>query len=135
MNISESVEALLNSSDRVVERFYERLLRLHPDLRHHFETRDMEVQASIVTMALVSVEAWYSNRFPATEHYLKVLGHRHYHNGVRPEDFARFRDVLLTVLKDFHSDDWSDDLARQWFDAINQAVQVMLQGYESVYTL
>ncbi len=134
MNITESVQTLLNSQDRVVERFYDRFLERHPDLRYHFEQRDMERQASIVTMALVSVEAYYMNRFPATEHYLRVIGHRHFHGGIRPEDFPRFRDVLLETLEEFHGADWDEELCQQWKTAIDLAVSVMLEGYKRTYT-
>lgn len=134
MDIADSVQALLNSSESVVAGFYKRFLAKHPDLRHHFESRDMVIQASIVTMALVSVEAWYTSRFPATEHYLKVLGHRHFHNGIRPQDFPKFRDVLLETLQDFHGEDWDDALRQHWHDAIDGAVEVMLEGYERTYT-
>lgn len=134
MKIADSVQALLNSRDQVVRGFYDRFLDRHAELRHHFEQRDLELQASIVTMALVSVEAYYSHRFPATEHYLKVLGHRHYHNGIRREDFPKFRDVLLETLRDFHGEQWSDELAQEWFDAINLAVDVMLEGYSKRFT-
>jgi hemoglobin-like flavoprotein len=134
MNISESVQALLNSQERIVERFYDRFLTKHPDLRHHFDRRDLVMQASIVTMALVSVEAYYSHRFPATEHYLRVLGHRHFHNGIGPEDFPKFRDVLLETLTEFHQENWHEELHRQWYDAIELAVRVMLEGYQRSYT-
>ena len=90
VNIIESVQTLFSSQERVVERFYERFLKEYPELRHHFESRDLKMQASIVTMALVSVEAYYTHRFPATEHDLRVLGNRHFHNGIRPEDFPKF---------------------------------------------
>lgn len=133
MNISESVEALLSSKDRVVERFYERFLSTYPELSHHFENGDLKVQASKVTMALVSVEANFTQRFPATEHYLKVLGHRHYHNGVRPEDFPKFRDVLIEILAEFLGDDWSDQLQDEWQAALNLAIATMLEGYEQTY--
>ena len=134
MNISDSAQSLLNSKERVVERFYERFFTLHSDLRRHFESRDIKMQASIVTMALVSVEAYYTHRFPATEHYLRVLGHRHFHNGIRPEDFSKFRDVLLETLEEFHGEAWHRELHRQWHDAIDLAVSVMLEGYERSYT-
>ena len=134
MDIAESVQALLNSHERVVEEFYGRFLDRHPDLRHHFESRDLSIQASIVTMALVSVEGYYSSQLPATKHYLRVLGHRHFHNGIRREDFPKFRDVLLETLKDFHAQDWDDKLHHQWHLAIDEAVEVMLEGYTKTYT-
>ena len=132
MDISESVQALLNSQERVVEGFYDRLLKRYPELRHHFVSRDLERQAIMVTMSLV--EAYYIHHFPATEHYLKVLGDRHYNNAIRPADFVKFRDVMLETMHDFHGEDWSDELNRQWYDAIDLAVSVMLEGYKSSYT-
>ncbi len=134
MDITDSIQAILNSHDRVVEGFYERLLTTHPDLQHLFENRDLAVQASMVTMGLVSVEAYYTNRFPATEHYLKVLGNRHFHDGVRREDLPKFRDTLLVTLSEFHAERWNDALHQQWFDAIDLAISVMLEGYERSYT-
>jgi|GEM_PF-752335 len=134
VDITDSIQAILNSHERVVEGFYKRLLETHPDLRHHFQNRDLTVQASMVTMGLVSVEAWYSNRFPATGHYLKVLGHRHFHDGVRREDLPKFRDTLLETLSEFHADEWNDALRQQWFEAIDLAISVMLEGYTRSYT-
>jgi len=134
VDISESIQAILNSQEKVVEGFYERFLLKYPGLRHHFDSRDLSMQASIVTMALVSVEAYYSSKFPATKHYLLVLGHRHFHNGIRPEDFPKFRDTLVETLSVFHGDDWNADLRKQWLEAIDLAVSVMLEGYKRSYT-
>ena len=135
MNISDSVQVLLAGKDRVIERFYDRFLDRHPELKHHFTGRDMRMQASMVTMALVSVEAYYTHRYPATEHYLNVLGHRHYHTGVRPEDFPKFRDVLLEILEDVFQDDWDQQLHEDWKNAIDLAVARMLEGYERTYSV
>jgi hemoglobin-like flavoprotein len=129
VTISSSVDALLDSKDHVVERFYDRLLSQYPDLARFFEQRDMRIQASMLTMALVHVEGYYSHRFPATRHFLRVLGHRHYHAGVRPEDFPRFRDAMLDSLAEFLKDDWTTALAEEWRQAIDLATSVMLEGY------
>ena len=134
MKISDSVEALLSSQERVVEQFYRRLFTKHPELQRHFDDGDLKAQASKVTMALVSIEGHYSHRFPATEHFLKVLGHRHYHNGIRPEDFEKFRDVMLETLEDFHAGEWSSELYQAWTDALNLAISTMMEGYRETYT-
>ncbi len=134
MHISDSVHELLTSKQRVVERFYEKFLSQHPELSHHFQTRDLKMQASIVAMALVNVEGYYTNRFPTVEHYLRVLGHRHYHNGIRNEDFPKFRDVMLETLAEFHGDDWNEQLYSDWKQAIDLSVSVMLEGYSQTYT-
>lgn len=133
MTISESIEALLSSKDRVVEGFYERLLAAHPDLRRHFESIDLRAQASIVTMALLAVEGFYTNRFAATEHYLHVLGHRHYHDGIEPQDLNKFRDIMLLTLQEFHCNDWTTALHDQWRAALDLTITTMLEGYERAY--
>ncbi|MGD9856078.1 MAG: globin domain-containing protein [Planctomycetaceae bacterium] len=134
MHISESVQALLASKQRVIERFYERFLTEYPELRRHFENRDMRIQASMLTVALASVEAYYSQRFFATGHYLKVLGHRHYHEGVRPEDYSKFSKTLLETLQGFLGDDWSPELEHEWRQALDLAIETMLEGYKGTYT-
>ena len=135
MTISESVQALLSSKGRVIERFYEQFPTEHPELKRHFENRNLTVQASMLTVALASVEAYYSHRFFATEHYLKVLGNRHYHEGVRPEDYPKFSSTLLEILEGFLGDDWSPELKDEWQQALDLAIATMLEGYKETYTL
>lgn len=134
MDITESVQALLSSKERVIERFYDRLLTQHPELRRHFENRDMRIQASMLTIALASVEAYYTQRFFATAHYLRVLGHRHFHEGVRPEDYPKFRDTLMQILKGFLGNDWTPQLEEQWREALDLTIATMLEGYDDTYT-
>lgn len=135
MDISASVPAILSSKASVIERFYERMFAQHPELRRHFDNRDMRIQASMLTVALASVEAFYSHHFPATEHYLKVLGNRHFHEGVQPNDYLKFQTALLKTLEDFFGDEWQPELARQWKEALELAVKTMLEGYQDVYTM
>ncbi|MCA9029059.1 MAG: hypothetical protein KDA86_28015 [Planctomycetaceae bacterium] len=130
MDISESVEALLSSKALVIEHLYDRLFESRPDLRQHFENRDMRIQASMLTVALASVEAYYSQRFPATGHYLKVLGNRHFHEGVRTEDYAAFREALIGTLQEFFAETWDQPLANQWHEALDLAIETMMEGYE-----
>ena len=94
----------------------------------------MKVQASIVTMALASVEAYYTHHFPATGHYLRVLGQRHSDDGIQPDDFAKFRDVLLETLEEFHGADWNRALEDDWRDALQLAISTMLEGDQQNYT-
>ena len=135
MDISDSVAALLSSKMRVIDRFYELLLSRYPELRHHFASRDMRMQATMLTMALASVEAYYLHRFPATEHYFQVLGHRHFHTGVQLEDFDKFQSVLLEVLAEFHGQDWTTSLAGQWDQALRLAIERMRSGYRETFTM
>lgn len=133
MDITQSAGELLASKVRVTERFYSLLLSRHPELKVLFERRDMRMQATMLTMALASIESFYQHRFPATEHYFQVLGHRHFHAGVRLEDFGKFQSVLLEVLAEFHASDWTEDLARQWTEAFEVAAAKMQEGYRESF--
>jgi hemoglobin-like flavoprotein len=133
MTISESVELLLSSKARVTERFYSLLLSRHPELKALFARRDMRMQATMLTMALATAESYSVHRYPAIAHYFQVLGHRHYHAGVRVEDFAKFKSALLEVLAEFHGADWTDDLAEQWRTALQEAITKMEDGYRESF--
>ncbi len=135
MDISESVQSLLNSRALVIERFYDRLLTKYPELRWHFEGRNLRVQASMLTMALASIEAYYLHRFPATEHYLKVLGNRHFHEGVKLDDLPKFQTELLATLEEYFGVEWQPALANQWQQALDLAIATMREGYKDNYTL
>ena len=134
VDISESVEKLLSSKVRVIDRFYSLLLARHPELKHHFDQRDLRMQSTMLTLALASAESYYLHRFPATEHYFQVLGHRHFHAGVRQEDFGKFQAVLLEVLAEFHETDWSAELEQQWRSATDLAIEKMSDGYVETFT-
>ncbi len=135
MDISESVQALLSSKLNIIRRFYDHMFMMFPELRRHFVNRDLHVQATMLTMALSSVEGYYRHRFPATAHYLKVLGNRHFHEGVRAEDYAKFQAALLETLKEFFADEWSKSLEREWSEALELAFEKMQQGYEGTHTM
>lgn len=134
VNITQSINAILSSKEAVVSRFYDRFLEEHPELRRLFARVDLRSQASMVTMSLVAVEAYFQNRFPATEHYFKVLGNRHYHSGVLLDDLPKFCLSMLRTLEEFHGADWSDDLNQQWRDALTLAIDLMQEGYVEQYT-
>jgi len=133
MRIAESVQKILSQKEPVVDRFYELFFNRHHGARNYFAGVDMRRQAILLTMALITVESHYSYSYPATEHYLKVLGSRHHEMGVRPELYPMFRDCLIEAIHDFHGDDWNEDLAVQWREAIKKATATMLEGYERDY--
>ena len=133
MRIAESVQRILSQKEPVVERFYELFLNRHQDARNYFADVDMRRQSILLTMALITIESHCSHSYPATEHYLKVLGHRHHEMGVEPGLYPKFRDCLIEALDNFHGDDWDEGLAMQWREAIEKATATMLEGYERDY--
>lgn len=133
MTFDESVRFLLSQKTAVIESFYDRFLSRHEQARRLFDGVDLRQQAVMLTMALVSVENHHTHQYPATEHYLRVLGHRHHLGTVPPEMYPHFRDCLMETLGEIHADEWTDDLSQQWKQALDSTVQTMLEGYERPY--
>ena len=133
MHISSSVERILHDKAVVIRTFYDRFLAECPEARRHFVGVRMEHQASMLTMALVTIEGHYSHSYPATEHYLKVLGCRHRNYGVPRELFPQFGRSLIATLREFHGADWDQELERQWNEAFEKATETMFVGYEEEF--
>lgn len=134
MDIAGSVQTILSRKDVAIRRFYDLFLNRHPEARPYFDGVNLEHQATLLTMALIMVEAHYSHAYPATEHYLKVLGHRHHNDGIPQELFPKFRDCLIETLAEVHGEEWDDILARHWREAIDKATATMFEGYQRPYT-
>ena len=133
MQIEESLQRILSQKELVIERFYQRFLERNTDVRKHFAAVNMKQQSVMLTMALMTVEGYFRYSYPAIEHYLKVLGHRHHEMGVKPELYPKFRDCLLETLAEFHGGGWDEALSDQWREAIDKATHTMLEGYERAY--
>ncbi len=134
LTINESVQVLLSDKAVVIRRFYDRFLAECPEARPYFDDVKLEHQASLLTIALVTMETHYSHSYPATEHYLKVLGYRHRDNGIPPQLFPRFGESLIATLKEYHGADWNDGLELQWNEAFAKTTATMLEGYEMEFT-
>lgn len=133
MQIGESIQLLLSHKEQVIETFYHRFLDRHREAQVYFEGVNVSHQATMLTMALLTVECHFSNAYPATEHYLRVLGHRHHDWGIPRDLYPAFRDCLLETLAEFHGSQWDADLSGAWRAALDQSIAVMLEGYEDEY--
>ena len=134
MTIDESVHRLLAEKETVIRLFYDKFLGQYPAVREYFAGIDLEEQAIALTMALVMVENFYSHAYPATRHYLKVLGSRHHLKNIPPEMYPPFCECLLKTLAEFHGSDWDTELSTEWRDALDMASKTMLDGYRKTYT-
>jgi len=133
MAIEESVSRLLAEESAVGRLFYDRLLAQYPEVSEYFADTDLEQQAVVLTMALVMVETYFSHAYPASRHYLKVLGHRHHQREIPADLYSKFCECLLGTLAEFHGDDWTTELSTEWRDALDIASKAMLDGYKKPY--
>jgi len=44
---------------------------------------------------------------------------------------SQYAEALLATLEEFHGEDWDEDLAKQWSDACNEAIESMFDGYDA----
>jgi hemoglobin-like flavoprotein len=135
MDIQDSLRVILERKECISDLFYKVFLDEFPEVRHHFEGVTMQYQAVSLTMALMVIETHYAHSFGATEMYLKYLGSKHHARKIEPESYPKFRVALLTALEQFHNKDWNPDLARQWDEAMEKAIQTMSEGYKQHYTV
>ena len=129
MDIKQSIHELLAQKDIVIRLFYDRFLVQCPEVSEYFAGIDLDQQAIALTMAMVMVEDYFSHAYPATRHYLRVLGHRHHLRRIPAELYPKFCDCLLKTLQEFHGDDWGVELSTQWYNALEIASRTMLEGY------
>ncbi|MBI3466570.1 MAG: hypothetical protein HY000_26450, partial [Planctomycetes bacterium] len=129
LDIAESIGRILRREEVVADLFYDVFLDRYPEVRAFFVEVNLWRQAVLLTMALKAVVEHYTYRFPLTKMYLQILGHRHHTWGVKRELYPKFRDCLLTTLERFHGTEWDHNVARQWREALDGAIAVMLEAY------
>jgi hemoglobin-like flavoprotein len=135
MNIQESLQQILQEKDRLAEMFYDYFLEEHPELRPLFAKVDFKRQRILLTTGLMVVERLYTHPAPAVEQYLQYLGTKHHELRVPRAAYAKWTEAMLVAMQQFHGEDWSDDLAQHWRSAIEQACELMFQGYEERITV
>lgn len=130
MQLDESLQRVLAHKEPIIRRFYDRFLSERPDAERLFAGVDLEKQSLMLTMALIVVEAYSRDSYPAVEHYLHVLGDRHREAGIPRELFVPFRDCLIETIRASQADEWDDDLTEAWMRSLDRATETMFQGYE-----
>ena len=129
MKFSESVAKVVESETFALAGFYDRLFARYPEFQPYFSESSLKRQVVMLTMALVGVKHYPIVHAPAHA-YLQVLGTKHRGRGVAKELYAKFIEVLVDEVAEFHADDWNESLARQWTEALNLVVATMHEGYD-----
>ena len=135
MNIQGSLQQILQEKDRLAEMFYEYFLEAYPELRPLFAKVDFKRQRILLTTGLMVVERHFTHPAPAVEQYLQYLGTKHHEFRIPRAAYEKWTEAMLVTMQRFHGEDWSEDLAQQWRSAIEQACELMFQGYEERITV
>lgn len=135
MNIHESVVRIMKSQDVFGEAFYEVFLGRYPEAQPYFSGIDMKRQALVLTMSVSLIEEYSSSGYPATEKYLKYLGSRHHRLAIPKDLYPKWREAMIETLQRFLGNEWTDELAAEWTNAINRCASVMFEGYSQRFSV
>jgi hemoglobin-like flavoprotein len=135
MDMHDSLQRILASKQVIGDVFYEALLAHHPEIRPYFEGIDLCRQAVLLTMQLTVIEVYHRLGSPPARLYLQHLGTQHHNRGIPLELYGPFRDTLLEVMQRFLEEDWTEELAKEWKTAIDDASAVMFEGYSKHITV
>jgi hemoglobin-like flavoprotein len=92
-------------------------------------------QAVMLAMALMISERHHTGAFPATQSYLRYVGTRHQVRGVPEDLYPPFTEVFLEVLAEILGPDWNEALAADWRAALEEAIRLMLEGYQTHFAV
>ena len=135
MSIDESLEMILKQKDVAADLFYVVFLDSFPEVLQYFTGVNLRRQAVLLTRALVEVKNYFTGDYAATGLYLQYLGTRHHERGIPQDLYPKFRVALLQTLERLHGNDWSQELADQWQQAIDKATEEMFKGYSQHITI
>lgn len=135
-----NVPLLRSSFDLVVEkepelaaRFYDTLFARYPQLEALFCNKDRTTQAKMLTEALSAVMDHLEDA-PWLAATLEQLGAKHVEYGVSAAMYPWVEECLLVTLQDIAGDDWSQQLADAWAEALEAVSAIMLEGAASTST-
>lgn len=134
MRLKESIDNILAITDsRLAGEFYHRLFARYPELQPFFADTDWHRQRMALMMSLQVMAYHHRVPNPTMRVYLTGLGALHQKKGIHTDDYAKWKEVLLSVLKDHHGGDWSPELEADWTVAIDDAIAIMVEGSVSVH--
>jgi hemoglobin-like flavoprotein len=110
----------------VAETFYNRLFEVAPEVRRLFAP-DMTRQRGHFEAAL-SLVLRNITMLDVLSPSLMALGAEHVGYGTRQEHYAVARDCLIYALRHHAGDAWSEQLERDWHEAIEAVMAPMLRG-------
>lgn len=127
--IRQNLELVASRAPDLTARFYERLFRLHPALKHLFGRRSQEAQEKMLLEAIVAVVDHLDDA-SWLETNLAALGAKHVEYGVRDEMYPLVGGALLETLAEVSAESWDTATEKAWSDAIGFIATTMIGGAE-----
>jgi hemoglobin-like flavoprotein len=124
--IRASFTAITPQLGAVCATFYDRLFEVAPEVRRLFAP-DMTRQRGHFEAALALLLRNVT-MLDVLGPSLMALGAEHVSYGTRAEHYDVARECLIHAIRQHAGDAWSDELERDWHDAVTAVMQPMLRG-------
>lgn len=127
--LEESFAALAPQGDALAARFYERLFDEYPAVNPLFNGVSITGQQKKLLASLVLL-VQNLHKPEVLKDYLKGLGARHVHYGVKQEHYPIVAENLLEVMAEFAGPLWTPEVKQAWENTLNTVATIMLEAYE-----
>lgn len=127
--LERSAALLGDCAISVVPRFYERLFRRCPELRHLFPSDPVRQQAQNAKVGASIAAVVVHLRNPAAlAAPLRELGARHAGYGAKPEHYPIVVDELVAAMAEAGGAAWTADDTADWRTAMMIVAGIMIEG-------
>ena len=123
------MKLLGRGASSMTSRFYNVQLPKHPELAVHFRDVGLEQQAALLTIGLQAIVWNHTRQSPPVQEYLITLGTLHDRRAIPRDLHPEFANLLIDTLQSYCKDDWDAHLERDWREARDRAIELMLSGY------
>jgi methyl-accepting chemotaxis protein len=123
--VIDSFRTLSPNREALVESFYERLFRQHPEVKPMFAKADKTALRRKLLLALITiVDSLEDNeQLRVSLHGISETHTRHH---VKAEHYQIFSKILLATLADFLPDTWNQTMALAWRDALDHITEIII---------
>lgn len=127
--LRSSFAAVAPQADDLAQAFYGRLLGTFPQVRPLFAETDFASQRKKLMQSVAAVVSLV-DRPDELGPVLEQLGRSHNGYGVAPHMYDYVTFSMLASLADAVGDDWNEELASTWEDALRAVSQAMIEAQQ-----
>ena len=125
-NIRESFRTLAPRGQELFVQFVGRIGNGTPALRALFPLNPADRSQEFIAPCGMVVKNLH--RLNAIEFLLTDIGAKNQRRGVLPQHYGVARDAMLDTLAAAFGEQWTEELAGDWAEAINVATSLMIRG-------
>jgi hemoglobin-like flavoprotein len=111
---------------QITEHFYDRLFRVHPELRPMFPAEMSKQKMGLASALSLVVKS--ADNLSKIEDVLLKMGARHVAYGTKNEHYGIIADNCINTLKELAGDAWQPQWEQDWATALNLVATVMIRG-------